>query len=137
MNKILRFYTFMFYCLKRHYDKLQALSLMIAIIASHLFSFTLYYVKINNMKTNELIMLYDYQDYILNRGRNFIFFFLPFLILFITVNYIFKNKINSFINEFRNESVLVIRKRKKLLNLYYLLSIVLFMSAIFSPLFIK
>lgn len=133
---LLRFYTFMFYRLKRHYDKWKALILIITIIGSHFFSFTLYYVRINNMKTSELIMLYDFHDYFLNRARNFIFFFLPFLILFVTINYTFKNKIKGFINEFRNESIVVIQKREKLLNLYYLFSVVLFLSAILSPLFI-
>ncbi len=77
----------------------------------------------------------------LRSGVHFIdkFIILPILVspVFLFVYFIGYKRLDDKVEQFRNEANDVKRKKKILLNIYFVLSFLLFSLAIFSPLYLK
>jgi hypothetical protein len=135
--KVLKFYSYIFYRLKRYYDYWQAVLVFNVILISHYFSIVLYFASINRLKAKDILFLSYTNNYFDDRLKIAIFYLLPVFVITYTISRIKKKRIEIYYQEFEEYK----RETQKRLNfyvlVYYALSAIFFISALLSPLFFR
>lgn len=135
--KLLKFYSYVFYQLKKHYDYWQAVLVFNVILISHYFSLVLYFASINKLKANDTLLISYTNNYFDDRLKIAIIYLLPIFVITYIISLIKKKKIESYYQEFKEYKLETQKKLNYYVLAYYVLSAMFFISALISPLFFR
>lgn len=133
--KILEFYAYIFYRLKKYYPLWQAILVFNMIIVFHIMSIMFLYTNLNHLSTNDVWFLHQTNNYFYSRFVLGTLKIGPVFLLTFVFSRIFKEKLNDCYDEFASEPENFKRKRKIGMRLYYVFTVVFFIFSIVSSSF--
>lgn len=133
--KLLMFYAYIFYRLKKYYPIWQAILVFNGVILFQIWSIVAIYASALHLPQNDFLLLrvthnYFYDRFVLGTLR-----IGPVFLLTFVLSRIFKEKLSDCYDEFANEPENIIRKRKIGMILYYVFTVVFFVFSIVSSSF--
>lgn len=132
MARMLRFYANMFGTLKDYYnDKWEALIVFVGILGFNLLSILVLFNSIigTNVLTSPFFL--DSGGYFEERFYTMVTYYLPLCLIVLIVYLLNKQKVKTYIEEYKSYSREIKRKKGKLCVVYVILSIIFFFVSVF------
>lgn len=130
--KTLKFYAYIFYRFKNYYEMWQAVLVFNAILMFHMLSILFIYASIMHLKTDDVLYLYNTNNYFYDRFVLGTLRIGPIFLLTYFLSRIFKKKLEAYYIEFRDESLEIKKRRNRGRILYFAFTVVFFIFSIFS-----